>query len=311
MMRIVITFWHWLAHVPWVGKMMIKIAIFAAILITVLFPNPALLFRQIAAYSNTESLIQTDFPGIEQINQDVNAALPAGVTRQQEFQAIQRYVYHNIPYAYDWDNWGNVDFWPTAAQVWARRQEDCDGQAVLAASILRARGFESARLVGNIRHIWVAVDEQELMSPDREQTLVREGGKVRLKLPSWELLLGSTALYFSEFPAFRNALLLIVLIGLCYHPGRSRSQFLGLTVMGLLGFLLVHDWARHAHQTSGAGIDVNFVGGGFLLCGALLLAMIIKKESTTQRDEEPRRHGVHGDDNEEGKKSKTSDFLRF
>lgn len=286
MMQIAMKFWNWLAQVHWGWKLIIKMGIFAAILLIVLFPNPVLLFKQLSAYSHAEALIQTTFPGIEQINQELNAALPAGVTRQQEFQAIQRYVYRNIPYAYDWDNWGNVDFWPTAEEVWARRQEDCDGQAVLAASILRARGFESARLVGNIRHIWVTVDEQELMSPDREQTFVREGGKVRIKLPSRELLLGSMALYLSEFPAFRNVILLITLIGLCYHPGASRSQFLGLTVVGLLGFTLLHDWARYAHQAGGERIDPNFVGGGALVCGALLLAIIMKKHVTREAGNE-------------------------
>lgn len=254
-----------------------KLALFSVVLVVVLFPNPILLMKQLKAYLHVDTLIQTTFPGMERIHQELDAQIPAQATRQQEFQTIQRYVYTQIPYAYDWDNWGNTDFWPTAAEVWQRKKEDCDGRAILAASILRARGFTSARLVGNVRHIWVAVDEQELMGPDREQTLVRENDKLRVNLPSWELLIGSIALYFAEFPAIRNLILLLTLLGLCYHPCAARAQFLGITTIGLVGFILLQDWGRQVMESRSPLINFNFIGGGVLLCGAVILSLFIEK----------------------------------
>lgn len=283
-MSIFLRAWNKIARFPVWAQIILKSAIFVVVLIIVLFPNPILLVKQIYTYTHLDSLIQTTFPEMEHINQELDAILPSNATRQQEFQMIQRYVYQHIPYMYDWHNWGNADFWPTAEQVWQRQREDCDGQAVLAASILRARGFESARLMGNIRHIWVAVDEEELMSPDREQTVIYEEGKIRINWPSRELLFGALAIYFGDFPGIRHVILLFTLLGLCYHPGSSFSRFLGLAIMALIGLIVLQDWARQTLQTRAGTIDIHFVGGSLLLCGAIFLAVIMKKRVQPDRE---------------------------
>ena len=177
------------------------------VLFFILNPNPKRFAQQVQHYFQSELLIQENFPGIEEINREIDALLPPNATLREEFSAIQNYVYQHIAYEYDWDNWGNIDFWPRAELVWARQREDCDGRAVLAASILRSRGFHSATLAGSIRHIWVQVDQQELMDPDAEQNVRLDGGKLAVSLPSPQLLLESTALYVADFPTIRNLIL--------------------------------------------------------------------------------------------------------
>jgi hypothetical protein len=232
--------------------------------------------QQLRAYVHAESLIQPAFAGMEQINQEIDGHLTPDSTREHEFRVIQRYIYEQIPYVYDWENWGNIDFWPTAEQVWERKQEDCDGRAILAVSILRARGFKSAALVGSIRHIWVEVDQDELMGPDRERTLSRVDGRTQINLPSAELLLGSIALYIADFSTIRNLILLGILMLLSYHPCKNLTGFLGFSTTGLVGFILLKDWARHVMSTRSIPVNFDFIAGCGLLCIPLILSVFMQ-----------------------------------
>jgi hypothetical protein len=276
-MRIFWTLWWKLAQPRFIWRLTIKLVIFGCVLFVILYPNPVLFLKQIQNFLDLESLIQPDFSEIDLINQEIDAALPADATREHEFNIIQRYIYHHIRYEYDWENWGNIDFWPTAEQVWARKKEDCDGRAVLAVSILRSRGFESAKLVGNIRHIWVDVDRYELMGPDKEQTITREEGKTRIVLPSRDLLLGSVAIHIADFPAIRNLIVFFTLIILCYHPCQNVTRFFGITTIGLVGFILLRDWAQKMNADDVVYINFDFICGYGLICGAILLSLFMQK----------------------------------
>jgi len=247
------------------------------VLFFVLNPKPILFIKQLQRYVDMEALIQIDFPALETINREIDALLPPDASQEEEFTKIQQYVYKHIRYVYDWDNWGNIDFWPTAEQVWDLKQEDCDGRAVLAASILRSRGFTSAKLVGNIRHIWVHMDQRELMGPDKEQNIWRENGRTRVSIPSFRVMLGSMAIYIADFPTIRNLVLFFVLILLCYHPCKSFTQFFGITTVGLVGFILLKDWAQAMLDHQIRGVDINFIIGSGLLCLAILYSLCIHR----------------------------------
>lgn len=256
---------------PW-WRIPCKFAILLLFVLLVLFPNPVLLVRQIQSYANVERLIHTDFDGIDQINREITASLPPDATPRQEYQAVQRYVYDHIAYVYDWEQWLNVDYWPTAAEVWQRQREDCDGQAVLAVSILRSRGFASARLAGNIRHIWVTVDQTALMGAESEQTVRREDGKIRISLPSWELWLGSLAIGIADFQEFRSLLLYCGVLLVCYRPGGPASRFFAAAAPGLLGFIFLKDWADLVMRTRETTANLSLWAGAILVLGSLFLA---------------------------------------
>ena len=276
-MRVFWLVWGKLAECRFVWRLTIKSVILGSVLFVVLYPNPVLFFKQLQHYWDVEVLIQPNFNGIETINRAIDAARPPNATRENEFTVIQRYVYQHIRYQYDWENWGNIDYWPPAQQVWERKREDCDGRAILAVSILRSRGFTTAKLVGNFRHIWVAVDHDELMGPDKEQTLTQEGGKTMLALPSRELILNSTALYVAEFPAMRNLIVFLTMLLLCYHPCHNLTRFFGITSLGLVGFILLKDWALDLGTDYVAHLNVDFIGGGSLICIAVILALLMQK----------------------------------
>lgn len=274
-MRIFWLWWEKLAHVRLIWRVAIKALILGSVIFIVLYPHPVLFFEQLRHYWNAEALIQPDFPGMAGINREIDAALPLHASKDEEFQAIQRYVYEHIRYEYDWRNWGNLDYWPSAAQVWQRQREDCDGQAILAVSILRSRGFATAKLVGNFRHIWVAVERQELMEPDTEQTFTQEGGKTIVALPSREMIFNSIAFYVAAFPAMRNLSIYLTLLLLCYHPAPDPTRFFGLTSLGLTGFVWLKDWALAVRRAGVAYLDVDFIGGCGLMGAAVLLSLAL------------------------------------
>jgi hypothetical protein len=276
-MRVFWFLWKKLANLRLIWRALLKIVILGCVLFAVLYPNPVLFFKQIQNFLDMESLIQTNFNEIDVINREIDAVLPPDADREQELHTIQHYVYEHIRYEYDWENWGNIDFWPSAEQVWERKKEDCDGRAVLAVSILRSRGFESAKLVGNIRHIWVDVDQYELMGPDKEQTLKSEGGRPVITLPSRDLMLNSAALHIAEFPAIRNLIVLLTLLLLCYHPCRNLTGFFGITTMGLIGFILLRDWAKELRIDNIIHINFDCIGGFSLTCTAIILSLLMQK----------------------------------
>jgi len=276
-MRVFWLLWKKLAKPRFIWRLAFKSVILGCVVFAVLYPNPVLFFKQIQNFLDMESLIQPDFSGINLINREIDAVLPPDAAQDYEFRLVQRYVYQHIQYEYDWENWGNIDFWPNAEQVWKRQKEDCDGRAVLAVSILRSRGFESAKLVGNIRHIWVDVDRHELMGPDKEQTIRREGGKTVIVLPSRDLMFSSIALHITEFPAIRNLGLVFTILLLCYHPCRNLTGFFGATTIGLVGFILLRDWARELRTEDVFFINFDFISGCSLICIAVILSLLMQK----------------------------------
>jgi len=266
--------WERVAHLKYYWRWLLKCCVFVIVLFFILNPNPWLFIQQLYIYANVEQLIQTDFEGLEEINREIDARLAPNATKIEEFKAVERYVYEKIPYAYDWDNWGNLDYWPSAEQTLKRGREDCDGRAVLAASILRSRGFTEATLAGNLRHIWVTIGKDGLMSPDKEQNLQRRNGKTTVTLPSLSLILQNFAIYWADFPVTRNLLLFFIALVLVYHPRRELTPFLGMVIAVLIGYLLLQNWARATLRADHVVFSANLVIGAACMIGALFYAPV-------------------------------------
>ena len=230
-------------------------AFFSLVAALVFFPRIDLAWKQARHLRDWDGLIDPDLPAMPAINAEIDGRLPAGVTAAQELAAVQKFVYERIPYCFDWFNWGNVDYWPTAAEVWERKREDCDGRAVLAASILRARGFSTARLAGSLSHVWVAIDANDpraaatrttgLMGPQKSETFSRRNGRVAVSRPEWESL-QPALMDFSRFPAWRAAVLLVTGLVLLYHPCRSAGGFGFVCSAAMLGLGQFYYWGGRA-----------------------------------------------------------------
>lgn len=235
--------WNWLAHLRPGWRWSFKIGLFLMVFGFALFPNPVLFVKQLNHLRHVEALIQPDLPEMVKINEDIDANWRKGLTRQDEFRAVEKYVYATIPYEYDWYNWGNVDYWPSAKEVLERKREDCDGRAILAVSILRSRGFKSAMVVGNMQHVWVTVDKGELMGPQKDANVRRVNGKMVVTMPSLRTVLSGTSM-ISKFPAARILMILAAAMVLAYHPCRNMTGAIGVGAVTLLGYVLFLDWAN-------------------------------------------------------------------
>ena len=282
-------FWRWLAGQRPLQRLGCKLAIALVVVLFALYPNPMLLIRQIAHLLDTESLIEPGLPAMPQINGEIDQLIVTNTPVLTEFKAVERYVLRRIAYQYDWHGWWNLDYWPTAAEVWERKREDCDGRAVLAASILRARGHAEARLVANLQHVWVAVGTNELMGPMAEKNFRREGGKMVngklvgaktiITLPTLKTLLDSLAMT-CKFPAWRVVLILVTLLALTFHPAANAGRFGGLCALMLGGYAVFLDWCIRRVDRGASELDWNLPLAAILMFGALSLAWRAATTST-------------------------------
>ncbi len=268
------TMWAGLERMPWFWRVIAKGLLFLTVLVGVLYPHPVYLVRQVGHLRDTEALIQPDLPFIAEINREIDAKLPEHPTKAQELAAVERYVYQAIRYSYDWDIWMNVDYWPTAAEVWEKRTEDCDGRAVLSASILRARGFKDAKIVANINHAWVEAGGKGLMGAEKDQNFRREGGKLVITLPKKETLFTGLA-QVRHFPAWRLAVLVLAAVLLVLHPARCWKGFATASLSGFSGLALLYVWAMHSE--GGKSGFWLLIASGVFLAASIGLAMLFPK----------------------------------
>jgi hypothetical protein len=233
----------------------------------VLFPNPVRFARHVRHLSNLDAMVQPEAPELaawgDELRQRLlklgtakeasNAPLselsrrlavpPARIQRE-----VEQFVYEKIAYAWDWDTWGDADYMPTvgemfaAASQWPNHQlrEDCDGRAVMAASLMRRLGYES-RLVTDLRHVWVATPQGQWMGPGRAETVVSSPRGNRVNL---QTALGNIAASLSYgaavFPLWRELLIAATayLLG-CHRRMSPRMAALG-GVLLLQGVLFLH-----------------------------------------------------------------------
>lgn len=223
--------WLKLHDRPWWWRALIKTAFVVAVTFLVLYPYPGRFLRQIHNLRHLDTLANPDDPAIAKLSARFDAYLarqrvvakaahaptarthPAGVP----LEAIQQFVEKVVPYACDWQSWGVVDYTPSADEVLARGQEDCDGRAVVAAALLRYRGID-ARLVGDFRHMWVWTPLGETMTPLGAPAFEIHDDHVRI---DWEKVLTPGPLVFgiAVFPFARELIILGAIWLVLLRPG--------------------------------------------------------------------------------------------
>ena len=256
---------------PWFLRMPLKWALFLAITFFVCFPYPSQFARHVLHLSDLEAMVEPDAPELAAMETELRARLEKkrGVGAQRKGQPraeanapwherfsprqvqkeVQRFVYDKVTYGWDWDVWGSADYMPTIGEMFERAEkyangqlvEDCDGRAVVAASLMRRLGYNS-KIVTDLRHVWVTTAAGEWMGPGRKKTIrsTQKGNEIE-----WGTAAGNVAVSFAYgvavFPLWREAIILLAALVLMTHRRMKASRVafgVLLMVQGLLFFRL-------------------------------------------------------------------------
>lgn len=239
-----------------------KLVVFAVVCALVCFPSPARFVRHLSHHLNVDELLAPEPEVIAPLLEKARAVIDPEAPPADRLLQLQIFVEREIPYAFDWEVWGTVDYLPTFAEVLAAGREDCDGRAVVAASLLRAMGHE-ARLVGNSLHMWVWTPWGETMSPQGAQMLEFTGDGWRFDWRGLGIVPESLAFGAAVFPLQRELIIAGALWLLLLSPGTSRRAAAIRAALCLATLMLLRVSGSPAAGTNWlafAAAGITFVG---------------------------------------------------
>lgn len=222
----------------WYARLPIKWAVLGLTVLAVCFPYPGLLVRHLQHYQDTNALIEPDAPALQPLVEELRSRLSDDLKPRDALKRVEQFVYEKIPYEWDWNTWGMADYLPTVTEVIEMGKEDCDGRAVLAASLLRRFGF-NARLVNNFSHMWVRTDQGETMMPGAKPVIISTDEGTQFHLEGLTELPRGFAYGVAVFPLLRELIILGVMwLLLLRRGGGILTSVVGLALF-LAGLLLV------------------------------------------------------------------------
>lgn len=214
--------WHQIHRWPWPVRGAVKLSVLGAVVVVVLYPKIWLVPRWVERMSDMNSVLEPEHPRLAQLESVARAKLASREQGGDVRTVVEETVCETVPYAFDWETWGVMDYLPTVEEVFLHGHEDCDGRAVVAASLLRRMGTD-AWLVCDLKHVWVATPEGELMSPgEGTKTMVGKPGGTQAVIASDTVANLSRGFAFgiAVFPLERE---LIILAALCLVSLQPRS----------------------------------------------------------------------------------------
>jgi len=235
------TYWRRVHGWPRRWRWPLKGVLLVLVVGLVLYPKPWLVPVWLGRLRNMNAVLDPGCPALAELEARVVAEVGAGAPLEDVLAPVERAVCARIPYAYDWETWGVMDYLPTVAEVFAQGREDCDGRAVVAASLLRRLGFE-ASLASDLKHMWVVTPAGEIMSPGAgPKTIVGEAGGTRTTIALGTVANLSRGMAFgvAVFPLTRELLIAAAVCAAAIHPWSSlRRRIAGcLLLVAALGLL--------------------------------------------------------------------------
>jgi hypothetical protein len=213
----------------WYIRLPIKWLLFGLAVLAVCFPYPRLLVRHLGHWRNPNALLEPDAPALGPLIKELESRLEEGLDPFEAQVLVEEFVYEKVPYDWDWNIWGTADYLPTVTEAIEKGREDCDGRAVIAASLLRHFGYR-AQIVTDFAHVWVRTDYGETMGPGKAKTLIADEEGLKLQpaaLYGWARAL---AYGVAPFPFIRELIILGMLWWLVL-PGKAG---LGRPVLSLV-----------------------------------------------------------------------------
>ncbi|TWT43984.1 hypothetical protein RAS1_03880 [Phycisphaerae bacterium RAS1] len=240
----------------------------------VLYPKFWLVPAWLGRLGDMNAMIEPANPRLTGMEREARDLLRGDEAPPQVLKAVESVVYHHIPYVHDWDLWGVMDWLPTVDETLDAGREDCDGRAVIAASLLRRMGYD-AWLISDLKHTWVGTPAGETMSPGKgPKSLVAtsQGTRARYSLDTLANAARGAAYGMAAFPLLREAIIATAVCLLTLHPWSG----VGRRVIGA-GLILMAVPTLRAAGKSGDGLaqypSLVWLGLAAALAGWLTLAL--------------------------------------
>jgi len=209
---------RWINARHWMKRWPMKWLIFAVAALIVCFPFPNLLWRHLQHWRDPNALIVGEQKVLDPLVEEIRPSVDALSTPKEKLRRIEKFVYEKVPYDWDWNTWGQADYFPTVEEVMQKGKEDCDGRAVVAAALMRRFGFD-ARIVTDFAHVWVKTPEAEWMGPGKTKTVVVTDRGLQWQWRGLLELPKAFAYGVAVFPWVREVILLFVTWILLLGPG--------------------------------------------------------------------------------------------
>lgn len=264
---------RWHASSLWL-RAPIKLALFIAIVLITLFPHLNLLFTLLDRVQHMDSLIEPAHPRLAALEERVRTKLPPGATARDALKPVEQTVYEFVPYEHDWVTRGVMEHLATTAEIFEMGKDDCDGRAVIAASLLRRMGYE-ARLATDLLHMWVETPDGETMSPTSTVKVLvstSQGTRVDLTPALLKTWARGWSYGVAAFPLLRELIIILALYILTLHPWSGGWRRFSSLLMLWIGLDLIRDQGLKAAM-NGDGAWMVVAGFAVFFAGWLMLAI--------------------------------------
>ncbi len=263
--------WSKFQNGRWWWRIPAKDAVWGLTLFLVCFPYPSLFVRNLRHWRNPNALIEPDAADLQPWITELRPQLDGVEAGPDALKVVEKFVYRKVPYAWDWDTWGVMDYMPTVSEIVGAGAEDCDGRAVISASLLRNLGYK-ADLVTDAIHVWVKTDRGETMSPGRLPKLV-EGTEKGIRI-RWASLLNipkSMAYGIGVFPLVRELTVLVMFWILALRSGVGKLPAAGSLVMMLVGLVVLRQTSDNPWHHTWTDTAGQWFAVALMLAGAAIL----------------------------------------
>lgn len=243
----------------------IKVAVIALVVFVVCFPYPRIFIRNVHHWSDPNALVQPDHPllrrWLDELRADAIEKLPA----KEALRRVESLVYEKVPYDWDWNTWGTADYMPTVDEILAMGKEDCDGRAVIAASLLRGLDYD-AKLATNFAHVWVTTPQGDTMGPGERTAIVATEKGVKFRAVAFGELIRGLAFGTAVFPLSRE-MVVVLAVWLLILERHARRWTAAVCLAGMIGGLVLvqHGGSDYWDQNHW------MVRGGFALIASAML----------------------------------------
>ncbi len=165
---------------------------------------------------------------------DAQAVRGLAATLPNDPHAIERFSMGYVRYASAWDVYHQPWYFPTVKEVLRDRAGDCQAQALLMASLMKAKGLPFT-LRYSFDHVWVDYPGRQVTSTltDPGTAFVSGGGKgwfasLPDKFPIRDIVDQRVAFHWYPMPADRKGALLVGVMALFLAGGFLPSRLLRL-----------------------------------------------------------------------------------